>query len=121
MTPSDATPETGGGPRTGDWVLGNGTFRASRERMTWNSGGGVSLSARYVTETAPNGGVYARLATPIEDELLDVVDEAAREARAATRTAIEARYPRWAEFPEDDPIRVVLWLIDAAIPAEETP
>lgn len=53
-------------------VFGNGTVRFSRDRLAWRGDGAVVLHARSVTETAPNGGIYVRIATAIEDELVDL-------------------------------------------------
>lgn len=60
----------------------DGAVRFSRERMTWHVAYRgddpvvAGIPARLVTETAPSGAIYLRLATPIEDELLDKLIEA---------------------------------------------
>lgn len=55
-----------------DLVFANGTVRFSRHAIAWYGHGNV-INARQVTETAPNGGIYTRLATAIEDLLLDAL------------------------------------------------
>lgn len=54
------------------WIhVGNGAAMFSKSSLTWENESGIRVVARQVIETAPNGARYMRLATAIEDELLD--------------------------------------------------
>jgi len=82
-------PETAAG-RAREWiVLGGGTARFSRSQLSWSAGSGVNIKARQVVETAPNDGVYMRLASTIEDELLDKLSEARAKALDEVAALVE--------------------------------